>query len=233
MPRHRRTIPILAALIVVAVATPVAWYLGSPVFLRVELEEPPVSAFEPAPRPVVEPPSGPTDAAVIPGSSTPLAPEASARATSGNTSPTPAPWTPAPTLTGRFTGTDDFHFGRGTAILREVEPGRWVVRLEDFSVRNGPDLYVVLSPDRAGYDDAAVEVGRLRATDGSFNMRVPAGTDVSARPQRADLVQAVLAPVRRRAARRLRRQAPVAPNAKWTGSSSWTPRGHASSRSAT
>ena len=37
----------------------------------------------------------------------------------------------------------------------------------------------MLSPDRAGYDDAAVEVGRLRATDGSFNMRVPAGTDVS------------------------------------------------------
>ena len=179
MSRPRRTIPILAALIVVAVATPVAWYLGSPVFLRVELEEPPVSAFEPATRPVVEPPSGPTDAETIPGSSTPLAPEASARATTGNPSPTPAPWTPAPTLTGRFTGTDDFHFGRGTAILREVEPGRWVVRLEDFSVRNGPDLYVVLSPDRAGYDDTAVEVGRLRATDGSFNMRVPAGTDVS------------------------------------------------------
>ncbi len=186
MPRPRRTVPILAALIVVAVATPVAWYLGSPVFLRVELEEPPVSALEPATNPalesvtspIVEPSPPPTGAAVIPGG-TPVAPEATARASGGGGAPTPAPWTPAPTLTGRFTGTDDFHFGRGTAILREVEPGRWVVRLEDFSVRNGPDLYVVLSPDRAGYDDAAVEVGRLRATDGSFNMRVPAGTDVS------------------------------------------------------
>jgi hypothetical protein len=186
MPRPRRTVPILAALIVVAVATPVAWYLGSPVFLRVELEELPVSALEPATNPalesatgpIVEPSSPPTGAAVIPGG-TPVAPEATARASGGGGAPTPTTWTPAPTLTGRFTGTDDFHFGRGTAILREVEPGRWVVRLEDFSVRNGPDLYVVLSPDRAGYDDAAVEVGRLRATDGSFNMRVPAGTDVS------------------------------------------------------
>ena len=88
-------------------------------------------------------------------------------------------WTPAAPRTGRFAGTDDFHFGRGTAILREVAPGRWVVRLEDFSVRNGPDLYLVLSPDRKGYADEAIEVGRLRATDGSFNMRVPEGTDVS------------------------------------------------------
>ena len=53
------------------------------------------------------------------------------------------------------------------------------MRLEDFSVRNGPDLYLVLSPDRTGYTDEAIEVGRLRATDGSFNMRVPEGTDVS------------------------------------------------------
>ena len=98
------------------------------------------------------------------------------------TPPAPA-WTPDPPRSGEFKGTDDFHFGRGgrgTAILREVEPGRWVVRLEDFSVRNGPDLFVVLSPDRDGYTDDSIEVGRLRATDGSFNMRVPAGTDVSA-----------------------------------------------------
>ena len=100
--------------------------------------------------------------------------------------PRPAPrrpaapaWTPDPPRTGEFSGTDEFHFGRGTAVLREVEPGRWVVRLEDFSVRNGPDLYVVLSPDRKGYTDDSIEVGRLRATDGSFNMRVPEGADVS------------------------------------------------------
>ena len=95
MPRPRRTVPILAALIVVAVATPVAWYLGSPVFLRVELEEPPVSALEPATGsivepatgPIVEPSSPPTGAAVIPGG-TPVAPEASEMATGGGGAPT-------------------------------------------------------------------------------------------------------------------------------------------------
>ena len=54
------------------------------------------------------------------------------------------------------------------------------MRLDDFAVRNGPDLYVVLSPDPAGYKErGAIEVGRLKATDGSFNMRLPDGVDPS------------------------------------------------------
>ena len=86
----------------------------------------------------------------------------------------------APIRQGTFSGADDFHFGRGTAQLIETEPGVWVVRFEDFSVRNGPDLYVYLSPDTTGYADGVVELGTLKATDGAFNMPVPAGTDVSA-----------------------------------------------------
>jgi hypothetical protein len=78
-----------------------------------------------------------------------------------------------------FSGADEFHFGRGTARLIETEPGRYVLRFEDFSVRNGPDLFVYLSPDPAGYADDAVELGRLRATDGSFNTAVPDGIDVT------------------------------------------------------
>lgn len=81
--------------------------------------------------------------------------------------------------TGTFHGADDFHFGSGTAKLIEAEPGVWIVRFEDFSVRNGPDLYVYLSPDPAGYADGAVELGALKATDGAFNTSVPAGTDVT------------------------------------------------------
>jgi hypothetical protein len=55
-----------------------------------------------------------------------------------------------------------------------------VVRFDDFSVRNGPDLYVYLSPDPKGYAKGAVELGRLKATDGEFNTMVPAGTDIAA-----------------------------------------------------
>ena len=47
-------------------------------------------------------------------------------------------------------------------------------------MRNGPDLYVYLSPDPNGYAEGAIELGRLRATDGSFNTPIPPGTDVRA-----------------------------------------------------
>jgi len=86
---------------------------------------------------------------------------------------------PAPTVTavGRFRGTYDFHFGSGTASIIEVEPGRYHLRLEDFSVRNGPDLYVYLSPKANGYTRDALELGKLKATDGSFGYDLPPGTD--------------------------------------------------------
>ena len=70
----------------------------------------------------------------------------------------PAPPTPEPLAaprSGEFKGTDDFHFGRGTATLLETAPGEWTIRLEDFSVRNGPDLFVYLSPDPEDYADGA------------------------------------------------------------------------------
>jgi hypothetical protein len=60
-----------------------------------------------------------------------------------------------------------------------VAPGRYHLRLEDFSVRNGPDLYVYLSTAADDYADDALEVGTLKATDGSFGYDLPAGTDPS------------------------------------------------------
>ena len=80
---------------------------------------------------------------------------------------------------GEFQGADDFHFGRGRALLIETAPGTYVLRFEEFSVRNGPDLFVYLSPDPNGYTGEALELGELKGTDGAFNYDVPAGTDVS------------------------------------------------------
>jgi hypothetical protein len=81
--------------------------------------------------------------------------------------------------TGSFSGADDFHFGSGRATLTEAADGSSTLRFDDFSVRNGPDLYVYLSPDPSGYAEGAIELGRLRATDGSFNTPIPPGTDVT------------------------------------------------------
>ncbi|MCH8815880.1 MAG: DM13 domain-containing protein [Chloroflexi bacterium] len=80
---------------------------------------------------------------------------------------------------GEFEGADSFHFGEGTALLIETGPDTYTLRLEDFSVRNGPDLFVYLSPDPDGYEDGALELGGLKGTDGAFNYEIPAGTDVS------------------------------------------------------
>ncbi|MEX1170463.1 MAG: DM13 domain-containing protein [Chloroflexota bacterium] len=79
--------------------------------------------------------------------------------------------------TGTILGADDFHFGEGTASIIETAPGRYALRFEDFSVQNGPDLYVYLSPAADGYTDGALELGTLKATDGAFGYELPEGTD--------------------------------------------------------
>ena len=91
--------------------------------------------------------------------------------------PQPTPFAPRTIATGEFRGTDDFHFGRGTARIVETAAGSYTLRLADFSVRNGPDLYVYLSPAADDYDDEALELGKLKATDGSFGYELPPGTD--------------------------------------------------------
>jgi hypothetical protein len=159
--RHRVRSAALG-LALLAVGGPAGWYLGSPLFIRTSL-------LEPAP--------------VIGGvaAGTPLA-SAIPRASHEMGEAAMPPAAPAPRLApiraGSFRGADDFHFGSGEARLIETGPGAWVVRFEDFSVRNGPDLFVYLSPDPGGYADGVVELGRLKATDGSFNMKVPPGSNV-------------------------------------------------------
>lgn len=159
-----------AVALVLAIGLPTAWYLGSPLFIRTSL-------VEPAPAIAVPTATRVAETAVPPS---PISSDALAEATSAPPAavptavPTPAVAAPR---TGTFNGADDFHFGSGTATLIETAPGTWTVRFEGFSVRNGPDLYVYVSPDAGGYSEAAVELGRLKATDGSFNMDLPAGAD--------------------------------------------------------
>ncbi len=105
-------------------------------------------------------------------------------ATSGATSPAAtaeatAVFEPSVLSRGDWVGADEFHYARGTALLLETEPGVYAVRVEDFSVLNGPDLFVYLSQNPDGYDDNALNLGNLKATDGAFNYEVPAGTDIS------------------------------------------------------
>ena len=152
--------PLRSAAILVptlALALPLGWYLASPLVISTTIDEPaPIAAATASP--TVTPPA----------SSSPLAPRSVAPAPSATRSPV--------ALAGAFHGSDDFHFGRGTARLIETAPGTFVVRLEDFAVRNGPDLYVYLSPSADGYATGSIELGRLKADTGNQNYVVPAGS---------------------------------------------------------
>lgn len=82
--------------------------------------------------------------------------------------------------TGTFKPLD--HEAEGTASL--IRSGNeTVLRFEDFSVENGPDLVVYLSsgdpngPGRALGEDV-VDLGRLKGNVGSQNYTVPKGTDL-------------------------------------------------------
>jgi hypothetical protein len=87
---------------------------------------------------------------------------------------------PRATHAGIFKGADDFHFGRGDASLIATSPSMTVLRFENFSVRNGPDLYVYLSRDtNVRRVDESLNLGRLKATDGAFNYDLPSGVDLS------------------------------------------------------
>ena len=159
----------LVIVAVVAVGAPLTWYLASPIWIRTSLVEPGPGASPAAP---------PTPAPSV--ASAPTTPPSVDPSASLTPAPTPTPFNAVTHKRGEFSGTDDFHFGRGTASLIEIRPGRFHLRLEDFSVRNGPDLYVYLSTASSDYAKGSLELGRLKATDGSFGYDVPAGTDIRA-----------------------------------------------------
>jgi hypothetical protein len=81
---------------------------------------------------------------------------------------------------GIFQDGDSSHRGSGDVMIIETADGDLVLRFEEFSVTNGPDLFVVLSaePDGENAGDG-LNLGENRATDGNVNYEIPAGTDLS------------------------------------------------------
>ena len=163
-------------IVALAIGLPLAWYLGSPLFIRTELIEPAPAALN---EPMTPTPPASTDVPATtagPAAVSPEPPEAPTAAATAEATP----FVPSVIAAGEFKGADDFHFGEGTASIIETGPGAFTLRFEEFSVRNGPDLYVYLSPDADGYANGAVELGTLKATDGAFGYELPEGLDPSA-----------------------------------------------------
>ena len=77
---------------------------------------------------------------------------------------------------GSFTGFDSLHDASGTARIVEVDGKRYVRFEEDFSVTNGPDLYVHFGKD--GKYAAEANLGRLKGNKGSQNYEIPADISI-------------------------------------------------------
>ena len=85
---------------------------------------------------------------------------------------------------GSFTRIDRLHSAEGSATIYRLADGKLVLRLENFTAQNGPDLYVGFSghaiPRRNAelMDNGYLELGRLKASSGNQNYELPAGFDL-------------------------------------------------------
>ncbi len=68
----------------------------------------------------------------------------------------------------------------GTGTVRIVKVGDAVVlRFDNVDIAGAPDTYVYLSDRTDGAPGRFTDLGRLKATNGSFNYPIPAGTDLA------------------------------------------------------
>ena len=132
-----------------------AWYLGSPLFIRTTLNE-----------------------------AAPAAAVVSASPTGGVPAPAPAltppPTTPEALPTGELGFVDSIHNGKGKVLLLRTADGV-VLRFENVAITNAPDIHVYLSLETGGKwtEATSLYLGALKATNGSFNYAVPAGSDLT------------------------------------------------------
>jgi hypothetical protein len=89
----------------------------------------------------------------------------------------------ATTLTGAFDHRVSVDTVAGNAILGKTSDGKVVLRFENLNSANGPDLHVYLSkqvsPATTQQVMDGVEVGTLRATQGTSNYELATTTDIT------------------------------------------------------
>lgn len=148
------------------VGLPIAYYLLSPLWINVQVDEPFPTAM-PA--------------------------EVSAQATQAMSTAMAEPDTvmeeamPEANMTLLAQGSfyNLFHVGSGQAMVYQLADGSRILRLQDFEVDNGPELHVYLFPNdpvttSIGVDiPGSVDLGLLKGNIGDQNYEIPADLDLS------------------------------------------------------
>jgi len=159
----------LGVVIVLGIVAAAGWWFISPAFIDNEVNE-----------------SLPT--VVIESSPTPAPTESNPTAQSVEAQPQPASETAAAgteqiLLRGSFYNVE--HLGSGEAVVYQLAEGSRILRLQNFSVENGPDLYVYLVPmdpiaPASGSEITGFQsLGRLKGNIGDQNYEIPADLDLS------------------------------------------------------
>jgi electron transfer DM13 len=93
-------------------------------------------------------------------------------------SPT-APAVPTQVLAqGELRRLDAAHFGSGKVLIADVNGTRYL-RFENVEIAGAPDVYVYLSDRTDGQPGRFTNLGKLKATNGSFNYTIPADLDLT------------------------------------------------------
>jgi hypothetical protein len=181
--RSRRRIVIATVVVVLVLAGAVGLALFQPwkLFTRNTVNEGfPVAVSAPAGTPSVGT-SAPTS---VPASAPSTEPTVDPSAQQATVAPEPPAAEPVVLASGSFV--DGEHTTTGTATVFQLPDGARVLRLENFSTSDGPDVVVALSDQTAGgdewgkYDDGRyVGLGALKGTDGNQNYEIPADVDLS------------------------------------------------------
>ncbi len=94
-------------------------------------------------------------------------PAPTASAPTASAEPVP---TPARSFAGDLRRIDAVHYGSGRVTLAEG-----VLRFENVDIAGAPNMYVYLSDRTDGQPGNFIDLGPLKATNGSFNYTVPGG----------------------------------------------------------
>ena len=90
-----------------------------------------------------------------------------------------APAAPAQVLTqGELRRLNAVDFGSGKVVVADVNGTRYL-RFQNVNIAGAPDVYVYLSDRTDGQPGRFSNLGKLKATNGSFNYSIPANLDLT------------------------------------------------------
>jgi hypothetical protein len=179
---------LLLGLIVVIVVGAIAWYLISPLFINVQVDEGfPTLVPMPSKTPVIEPTEDPgaqmtqTVEALgfDPAKATEMMEEAMTAEPNVADDEMPEDSAGEMKIIAQGQIYDIAHEGMGTATIYELADGSRVLRFENFEVLNGPQLHVYLATENPIADTVGVELdgfldlGPLKGNIGDQNYTIP------------------------------------------------------------